>query len=359
VQVGFRFNQFETQLRQTKASVLSLLATVFLLSACSNDDFDLGAKDASSTLSNPAPTEKADVVLIINSTTSMKDEREKLNQSFQNLVSQLSGTDWRVAVMTASGGGDLLPIEMGSSVPDAANCFFKVPEKNKYWVSSADKDALGRLSVTMACGSAKEIVKSKNGIASLYNAMINFKSGSGAISTFFRSKSHWLFIMLSDQDEKVRLDSTGKKALSGALPSQIMDFKNTYSMPFKTFTVHSIVVPPNDDVCLRRVTSSSFGANNQTYGNYYAELSTDTHGLVGSICSDNYSSVLDSFAADFKSKLKTTELPCEPMLDTIKVYLNGKLVNVKFTVDGKLLILDPTSPPGDYQFQYTCKVGKA
>jgi len=334
------------------------LAFSLLLSACSNDDFELGAKNSSASLSDPTPTEKADVVLIINSTTSMKEEREKLTQSFEKLTSQLNGTDWRVAVMTASGKGELLPIEQGFTTISAASCFFNSVEKNKYWVTVKDQNPVGRLAATMNCGSTKEIVKAKNGIASLYNSLIDYKKGVGSISTFLRPGAHWMFIMLSDQDEKVRLDNTGK-ALAGVLPSQITDFKDTYRMGFKTFTVHSIVVPPNDDVCLRRVTPVSFGTSNQSYGAYYAQLSAATKGLVGSICSDNYASVLDAFAADFKSKIRTTELGCVPMPETIKVYYNGKLTNVKYTLDGKLLILDPSNPPGDYQFDYTCKVGKA
>jgi hypothetical protein len=334
------------------------LMSCLLLSACQNDDFVLGAKDSSSTLSDPTPTEKTDLILIINSTTSMTEERQKLYSSFQSLISQLSGTDWRIAVMTASGSGELLPIEPATYLPSAAGCFFSKAEAGKFWVTSTDTMPLARLSATMDCGSTKEIVKSKNGIASLYNGLINYKNKSGGISTFLRPNSHWLVIMLSDQDEKVRLDATTKRALSGVLPEQITDFKDTYKLPFKTFTVHSIVVPPNDDVCLRRVNSQSFGTSNQTYGIYYAELSAATKGLVGSICSENYSTVLNSFADDFKRKIRMKELSCVPLPETIKVFLNGKLVSIRYTLDGKYLTLDPSNPSGDYQFEFTCKVGK-
>lgn len=337
-----------------------LVLFAWISSGCGSKNFNLSEKQASSSIEDIAPTEKADILLIIDSTSSMGDERKKLRESLNTLISKINGTDWRVGVMTASGSGDLLPIDKPTrSLPSVADCMIMRPAATKFWVSYGEADAFNSIVQTLHCGASREIKKAENGLTSLYNALIKFKSQTGSIYSFLRPDAHWVTIVLSDGDEKVRINAQTQKAAVGVLPSQLNEFIRAYSLPFKTFSFHGIVVRPGDNVCLSRVTSSSYGTNSQSFGVRYAEFASSRQGLTESVCAPDYATVLNAFAEDFKAKERATDLRCEPRPESIKVFLGGEVVQVDYRIDGTLLILSASAPKGVYKFDYACRVARS
>jgi hypothetical protein len=109
------------------------------------------------------------------------------------------------------------------------------------------------------------------------------------------------------------------------------------------FTFHSIVIRPSEPQCY----FEQDDPNNEIYaryGNVYIELSNATGGIVGNICSDDYTGQLSEIKGRIDYTLDAISLECEPIEGS--VVINGKAAS-SYSIVGDKLVFSPSLQEGE------------
>ncbi|MCC6276477.1 MAG: hypothetical protein IT289_01030 [Oligoflexia bacterium] len=244
---------------------------------------------------------KIDVLFIDDNSSSMRQEQENLGTRFQNFISRLAGTDWRIGVVStdvcpdSSGfkctpwlgglgqfmgplgsnpryGGDQYII--GPQTPNPDTKFYQTIQRE---LEQGARDERGIKAISMAI------------------------DRRGSVSQFFRSDAQLAVVILSDEDERslggYERNSNGTRAQPCATPNGTTQCAplETEDQPThiigkatdpgtwgsaKSFVVHSLIIRPGDNTCLNQQISQGGGA----YGYIYKDVSDQTGGITGSIC---------------------------------------------------------------------------
>ena len=94
----------------------------------------------------------------------------------------------------------------------------------------------------------------------------------------------------------------------------------------------------------------------------YESLSRKTNGVVGDICANNYSELLQDIGQGVSDLQKVHKLGCEPQdingdgSSDIEIKASGNGSVPGYAIDENTLIFDRPLNPGDYQFIYFCLV---
>ena len=274
---------------------------------------------------------KVDILLNIDNSGSMAYEQKSMAQRMSKFLSILRGLDYQIAVTTtdernvALGDGQLIPIHGagGEFILDS---------------STPEDIAQSRLGLTLQrpeTGSGAE-----QGIFTSTRVIERSLAGTSTAHTrFIRDGAQLAVVVISDEDES----ATGTKNNPENLAKLIHD---SYGGQ-KTFTWHSIITKPGDTNC-----KSTYGA---TYGARYAQFSTLTGGIIGSVCESDYAAQVAGIATGIRNMLKTLTLECQAMsAHPIVVKKDGVVYNGTYTLEGINLKFATELAPGNYSVSYRC-----
>lgn len=176
--------------------------------------------------------------------------------------------------------------------------------------------------------------------------------------SFYRAGGHLAVVILSDEDER----SNGGNFSGFAFedydkPSTFVTKTKQQLHPTKTVSVHSIIIRPGDTTCFN-LQNSQPGVKG-FYGNTYAALSNPSSelkalgnivpGVLGSICSNNYTNELGSISNLIKDQtLGAIQLLCKPLDGSVAVDFDpAPNQQITFSVDQDNRVnLSPKAQPG-------------
>lgn len=198
-------------------------------------------------------------------------------------------------------------------------------------------------------------------------------------SSFFRPSGHLAIVILSDEDERSvggNIVSEGGEDSSRGNRFPLEDYDRPETLVdktaaqlglTKTISVHSIIIDREideqrekngkktcDEIQDAQGNKYVFGE----YGDVYARLSRPSNdlkargrlldGVVGDICSNNYTKELGDIKNKINQNISEIQLPCSPILDTVDVtYAPLTSYEVTFDVDvNNRVTFDPALPAG-------------
>ncbi|MFZ4403091.1 MAG: hypothetical protein ACOYOK_03225 [Pseudobdellovibrionaceae bacterium] len=307
-----------------------------------------------------ATTNKVDIVLVIDDSSSMLADNQKLAARLSNFIADLqsSGFDWQMCVtntrdnLTGSGikkWGGSFSWQNYSATPQY---LLKPGPSNLSQIFTSTINYIG-------AGWADS--NDERGIKAawwhLYNGDPNYANASGC----YRKEAALAYIIISDEDERsVAGDASQAFSTAEVLPLENEDLPLTLINAVKDifgtakrFTVNSIIVKPGDTACKAAQDAESSKSH---YGTKYAELASLTGGATGSICDTDYSNNLNLFKESIQNSLSSINLECEPVAP-IQVTITPSSGVIDSTVNGMSLSFSPAIPAGrNLQVKYKCKL---
>jgi hypothetical protein len=282
------------------------------------------------------PPTKLDVLMVIDNSSSMNLERQKLSEKLADFIGKLDTLDWRICLTTTS------PTTDGQ-----LRSFGTVAGVNVYKIDKLTPN-YNTLFLNAVKGDLGNASGDEQGIYATVRA-IETKD-----TRCFRDDSAMAVVVISDEDERswggypeYSAETQFKVLNAKNYPQAAVDaIKAKYGLS-KIFTFHSIVIKYNDTAC--KIESAG------QYGRRYEELSALTSGIVGSLCSANYGTELAKMAERIKSNLGTITLRCVPVANTLQVDINPMVAGQTSSTNGDKVTFTPLLTAGTVvSLQYYC-----
>jgi len=315
------------------------------------------------------PDRKADIILVIDNSTSMQPEANKLAAKFYVFLNRLKdlNVNWQMCITT-------------TDIYDNKGAALNWAGLNKTVLSRADASVRTDAQVTSIFtttfnGLFPGPVESgdERGIAAL-SRNVDARASNGC----YRAGSIVAPIILSDEDERswggsqALYDWEKQLAVSYGSPIpnaqnlvlQSEDLASTYFEKMRTLgwgnlIASSIVV--DSDAC-RNTQQSTLDAKGYWYpayiGKQYEQLSGFTSGVVNSICNSDYSNGLMNFAERIGSTNNTYKLLCVPKAGSLTVSVAGLSQPNDYvaTLSGQSLTISSASEAAfKVDLQYVCE----
>ena len=326
-----------------------------------------------------------DILFVIDNSSSMAIEHRDLAKQFGQFLNQIKNWDYHIAVITTDissspdnpvrdkyyQDGRFIPIgdliflrnkNIGSRPSQSTiNAFKQAIErdetkkcdpKDQSQNSGGKRDHLYEEDSSVACPSSDE-----RGIYAINEAIRNPQHRG-----FWRRDAHLIIVILSDEDVR-----SGEKYYNQRgyerfrpepkdTPEYLVDnlygfFSKMRKAKSKTFSVHSIIIPPGDSGCMNeqeKFRAGGQGRGKGYYGREYARLSRAEVGHLGnllkgnviSICSRNYGSQLRRVAVS--AETIRVPLPCAKPI-SYGLFVDGKKSRSSHKIEGRTLIMEPRS----------------
>ena len=311
-----------------------------------------------------------DVLFVIDNSRSMNKERKNLSEKIDGFLQKVEGFDWQIGVISTEieNKEDLGEILRGEVSEDndyksGRLIFF---DEDLYILHSGVK-IQGLFEETMQTipvddkGDEQAIYAT---VLAIERALDGQREGE-----FFRPDAHLSIVVLSDENE----NSDGGYDNKGVLvdpdkiqytPSDFLTFAKNFFGADKEILWHSIVIMSGDEECRQRTKEQRTAAR---YGRHYEELSRLTGGVIGSICSENYTNLLKDIGQTVKDLQDTISLECVPedtnldgrpdLLITHRAADESDYLDYQgtYSLRGQKLVFDEYMEPGDYELKFSCR----
>lgn len=307
-------------------------------------------------------TSIADILFVVDNSGSMSPEQKLMGAKFPSFLQSISNLDYRVGVTTtdiSSSSNPASPINLNGQLQDGRLIEFESgrPYLDGSLSSSLEQTLFERTvsrKETEDCeanGYALAFCPSgyERGILAAY--MTVFEN----YNNFLRSDGHLAVVVLSDEDEWSEGNTPQTPFVHVEHPQNFVDTVKTL-YPNKTLEVHSIVIQPGDTVCEseQRIPGTPRGF----FGDTYSELTRITGGINGSICDNNYSSLLQDIGDQVA--IPREALPCRPQGDQLNVSFVPEppyQVDVQTDFDRLEVNFSRALPKGTkIRFQFSCSI---
>ena len=355
---------------------------------------------------------EVDIIFVIDNSSSMHKEHKSIARQMKGFLNQIKNLDYRLAVITTDISSSPKNPRRGASYQDGK--FIRIGNSRNYFenenigYSPSEQGVEDFISAiqrpeTLSCekrkansdgvdldyyykhgkyrdSSADDVPTAtacpssdERGIYALNLALENSSQGE-----FFRKDAHLMAVILSDEDERSSQYFINQQLDQGFTeyafeerdyPESLVETVYNRLGALKTFSVHSIVIPPGNSSCLQHQNKDSYsgpGSGRGYYGSTYAELSRARsgellkygnllRGSVISICDRRFSQQLSRVG--LFADVPRISLPCsEP--EYIKMKVNGRNERkFKYDIEGRSLSISPGAVPLGSQVQVTivCK----
>lgn len=311
---------------------------VFGLSGEASEDWAVyqNLRKVVSDLNVDSQNSDTDILFVIDNSSSMRREQQQMSRRFNHFINQLKGVNWHIGITTTDTSMRELWTDGGLS-----------PFENRDWFLTP---SLGKKEAQKLF--SKNVYRRENasdyerGIKAVQRSIERSLKGSSktsrALRKFFRPEAALAVVIVSDEDE-----SGDDKYSEGDRLIKLVD--DTWGAN-KKFQFNSIVVH----------TSECLNGEGHTYGEKYQRLSRKTGGIIGDVCSDNYTQILKDIGQGVSNLTKVYNLSCDPQdsdLDgnpdiEVKSKNGSKLPG--YTIDKRRIEFDQALNPGDYEFHYFC-----
>jgi hypothetical protein len=281
-----------------------------------------------STEVNVTETNRADVIIVIDNSASMKYEQANMAQRFSSLMDEMKGLDWRLGIITT---------DVSQDAPKKDGRFLEFAGvSSKYFLSSEmNIETVKKVFAATIQRPLKEGNSNEQGIKATYRALERKPD-------WLRANAALNVVVVTDANET---PFKNKPEIRNS-PQELLKFvKSEY--PSKNFFFHSIVVKDGDSVCLKK-------DGNESYGKLYVELSKLTGGIVGDVCQKDYGKQLKMIGEKVAQKIKSVELECSPIEKTTRVLPQFDEPILDFSLEKKILKLARPLPVGHTEIEYLC-----
>lgn len=332
---------------------------------------------------------KVDIIFVVDNSSSMAKEHRSFARQFKNFLNKIKNVQYHIAVITTDiSASPYNPVrnayyQDGKFIPIARQMFLT----NKYLGETPPQHTIAALTTaisreeTIECdtGTGNQSQSSNNIYDQLYEGdpenvacpshdergtyAMNLAIRNPQYRTFFRDNAHLMFIVLSDEDIRSSSDFINQDGFE-QYTFEDLDYPETLVRnihdqfgSLKSFSVHSIIIPPGDSRCLNkqnRNNADGAGSGRGYYGEQYARLSKAREeeliqygnllrGSVISICDKTYGSQLKNIAV--ATEAIRMPLPCNNP-ESIEFYINERRVKKPyFEIEALTLIIEPGKLP--------------
>lgn len=311
-------------------------------------------KDYEKLITVNAPTNKVDVLVVIDNSGSMSLEQSNMASRFSTFINKLKGLDWQVGIVTT----DLRTDTENSDLKDGRLLYFSGVKRNLIKSTDALATAQDAFAATIQ-RPAKEGSGNEQGVAATYRALERALSNQAPNVGLVRPGAALSVILVSDSDETVAgNDKTGDVSTFGPknMPDLLLNFvKSNYAG--KTFKYNSIIVRDNDLACLNLKDSG-----NEAYGKNYQKMTNLTSGVLGSVCENDYGNQLSVIGDSTAEQIKIVALDCSPAdvngdgSADLKVVDSAGAAVTNYVLNGRMVTFNANLPVGSYKFTYKCLV---
>ena len=316
-----------------------------------------------------------DILFVVDNSKSMNEEREHLARKIDGFLHKLEGLDWQVAVIST----EIYDKKRNSDkyYQDGRLLSFDAEGKVKILDSTMDVNVAQVLFGERITSIPIDTKGHEQGIYATVRAIERALDGQGENvpnAEFFRKEAHLAVVVLSDEDE----NSCGVQEInhSGCMeegvrkeirytPAQFLYFISKSFNNEKKITWHSIVIMSGDEDCK---------VGHAFYGTEYEKLSKLTGygkpggAIIGSICDEDYTTMLEDIGQSVKDKHNTIALDCQPSTGEDNNEVGEVLVTHKdvgntdyesywenYVVQDQKVIFDELLDPGDYRLKFNCR----
>ena len=327
---------------------------------------------------------EVDILFVIDNSSSMAEEHRSLARQFRSFLNDLRDVRYHVAVITTDiSSSPNNPnrnewFQDGRFIPIGKRKFLRnenLGGQPSQQVIEDFKTAIER-EETKRCDLKNQPRESNDKYARLYQKTqdpvgcpssdergtyaINMALRNPSHRAFFRPEAHFMIVILSDEDIRSGEEFYNQPGFEAYQPEAydepetlVENIYNSFFERTKTFSVHSIIIPPGDSRCLaeqNRNRARGPGSGRGYYGKEYARLSKADRelkaygnlldGSVISICSRNYGYQLRRVAVS--AQISRVPLPCAKP-ESIDLYVNGARVRSDNEIEGRTLLVKPRS----------------
>jgi len=274
-------------------------------------------------------TAQTDVLIVIDNSASMRFEQANMADRFGSLLDEMKSLDWRLGIITT---------DLSANAPkkDGRLLEFKGLPDTFVLTSSMPEDVIKTAFAGTIQRPSREGNSNEQGIKATYRALERKQE-------LFRSEGSLNVVVVTDADET---PVKGSKPDARNQPTELIKYVDSL-YPGKPFYFHSIIVKENDEACLKV-------DDNESYGRAYAWLSEKTGGVIGSVCEQDYSTQLKMIGEKVSQKVKSVELQCAAIVESVKVSNSLNLPIPAHHLEGKSLIFDGILPNGTNRIDYEC-----
>lgn len=273
-----------------------------------------------------------DILVVVDNSTSMYEEQQKLGTRLQSFTDALEEVDWQIGVTTtdvqsvAHGKkGELLNFHNSSSkVLTTKSADFK----NKFLKTVVRKETLD---CKPDCPSSNE--------QPLLATMLNIEKSKSKTKQLYRENADLVVVILTDEDEL----STGPSYATK--PDEVIrTFNNIW--PNKNLSAFGVIIEPGDYDCL-----NSQELDGQ-FATHVAEFTHRTSGKTVSICESDYAKGMKDIGERARLLINAITLKHTPKLESVKVTVDGEVYENWMLVGQKLLIKDKLKDGTPVKIQY-------
>ncbi len=340
-------------------SILSSVPVATTFCSCSNADFkmiDDGHFNAAGIhvlsveqgvdVQADAPV---DILFVIDNSASMKQEQVNFGAKIDGFMSLIKDLNWHIALtttdskaMTKDAGGAARAWSDGQLRPFDS-------DEGKQYVLKSDEISATEAQVKLAAAIQVGLLGSgdERGVNAAYRA-IERSADTAANAGFFRANARLAVVLISDENECSNGSclSTSPKSVPANLVSLV---QSTWGRD-KIFTFNSIAKMAADTKCTTAAVAS-----------VYEEASNLTGGVTGSVCSNDYTTLLSNLGNRVVELVDSMQLSCLPedmngdgIGDVSIISTAGQEVTTPFKLTGARLTLSSPLAEGHYRLQYHC-----
>lgn len=320
----------------------------------SPDDCDSGVITQHSQSIAVKSSSSIDILFVVDNSLSMQEEQIGIGNKINGFLDKIKGLDWQIAITSTDAnsyttGGDNISYPWGDGQfrPFDSNTgseYILKPSQNSLAVAQT------KLASAIDFGTKGSFLE--RGINAATRSVLRAANPS-ANKDFFRANAGLAVIVISDEDECSNgLQSCPSSSYDYSNPTSAISSIKSVLGSQKLVSFSSIIYIPGDQNC-------STGKNQ---GNTYKQITELTGGVMGSVCSNDYTSALNVLGQRVVELISSVALECPPLdmnkdgIQDVTVTLpNGSVMSSGFIVKGTTLTFTQSLPEGVNKFDYFCK----
>ncbi len=273
-----------------------------------------------------ATIQKVDILVVIDTSSSMNHHQQKLGAKFGELISSLSQVDWQMAFINAD---DSTPIvnedgyhgafyhleDAQGEIRDAKGNLVKILTNQLQNPQELFLNTINRNGKSSRAVNAQTGVREDSGVeVPLRNIKNAIDKRNEENEGFFRDNAALAVIILSNEDELSNgleiTNAQGEVTTSPTQPSEVIQTVRGAFGENKNLSVYGIIVQPDDQSCMKKELERYKLIDTEgepIFSTFIANLAAG-RGSTYSICDDDYSETLVDISNRLEAILNLTEV---------------------------------------------------
>ncbi len=286
-----------------------------------------------------------DLLIVVDNSTSMANDQEKLSREFSSFVSSISDADYRIGVITT----DTDSVGRENTEGYHGNLAV-IPSTGKRFIEKSDANPADLFAALIKRDETTNCSHSQGTCASfderpLYAIKMAIDKRDTVNRGFFREGADLGVVIITDEDETNFSDGTHYSA-----QDLLNHFENEFGLS-KKMTSFNIAIPEGDTVCYQSQADETNSGTAVSYGVRTGELASLTGGFFVNICDQNFSLGLNLISNYVEKNLLPLRIEVREtiILKSIVIKVTtpaGEDFETTHVVEGGILKISPLPPEG-------------